>query len=257
MIHQIKSYFKFLIHSTNKHGVHSPFVYSLITLCFNDKKYYPEYTLFKKHRHTLLTNEEEISIRDFGAGSRVFKGSKRKVSQIARVAGLIRKRQRLLFRVAKYLKVKNALELGTSLGLGTIALASSSEKIEVTTVEGCPKTLNIAEKTFAKYEVKNIKAINKTFEEFFNEVGKQNFDLIYIDGDHSGKSTINYFENVLEFVHNDSVLIFDDIYWSPEMTKAWKEIINRPEVTVSIDTFQWGFVFFRKEQHKEHFVIRI
>ncbi|MDA9584813.1 class I SAM-dependent methyltransferase, partial [Flavobacteriaceae bacterium] len=28
-------------------------------------------------------------------------------------------------------------------------------------------------------------------------------------------------------------------------------------VTVTIDTFLWGFVFFRKEQEKEHFIIRI
>jgi hypothetical protein len=41
------------------------------------------------------------------------------------------------------------------------------------------------------------------------------------------------------------------------MTEAWDEIKNHPAVTVSIDTFYWGIVFFRKEQVKEHFVIRV
>jgi hypothetical protein len=41
------------------------------------------------------------------------------------------------------------------------------------------------------------------------------------------------------------------------MEKAWEEIKNHPKVTVTIDTFQWGIVFFRYEQLKEHFVIRI
>jgi hypothetical protein len=41
------------------------------------------------------------------------------------------------------------------------------------------------------------------------------------------------------------------------MEDAWKFIQNHPKVTVAIDTFQWGFVFFRTEQKKEHFTIRV
>jgi hypothetical protein len=62
---------------------------------------------------------------------------------------------------------------------------------------------------------------------------------------------------LLPKAHNNTVFIFDDIHWSPEMTEAWKTIIKHPKVTVSIDTFFWGIVFFRKEQAKEHFVIRV
>ncbi len=54
-----------------------------------------------------------------------------------------------------------------------------------------------------------------------------------------------------------SVFIFDDIYWSKPMSEAWAIIINHPKVTVSIDTFYWGIVFFRKEQVKEHFTVRV
>jgi len=41
------------------------------------------------------------------------------------------------------------------------------------------------------------------------------------------------------------------------MTEAWEIIKKNPKVTVTIDTFQWGMVFFRREQEKEHFVIRV
>jgi len=61
----------------------------------------------------------------------------------------------------------------------------------------------------------------------------------------------------LPLTHNNSIFIFDDIYWSQEMQKAWKEIQQHPEVRVTIDTFYWGLVFFRKEQAKEHFKIRV
>jgi hypothetical protein len=53
------------------------------------------------------------------------------------------------------------------------------------------------------------------------------------------------------------VWIFDDIHWNTEMEQAWESIKNHPKVTATIDTFQWGIVFFRAEQAKENFVIRI
>ena len=41
------------------------------------------------------------------------------------------------------------------------------------------------------------------------------------------------------------------------MIEAWEEIKAHPKVSVTIDTYQWGIVFFRTEQEKEHFTIRV
>ena len=68
---------------------------------------------------------------------------------------------------------------------------------------------------------------------------------------------MHYFEALLPKATNDTVFIFDDIYWSKGMTEAWETIKQHPKVTVTVDTFFWGFVFFRKEQAKEHFTIRL
>jgi hypothetical protein len=51
-------------------------------------------------------------------------------------------------------------------------------------------------------------------------------------------------------------MIFDDIYWNKDMEKAWQEIKNNQKVTVSIDLFYFGLIFFRKEQEKQHFILR-
>ena len=54
-----------------------------------------------------------------------------------------------------------------------------------------------------------------------------------------------------------TVLIFDDIHWSAEMERAWEFIKNADSVTLTIDLFFIGLVFFRKAQkEKEHFIIR-
>lgn len=260
MIHQSKSYIKFIRLSKNRHGVHSPFVYDLVSKCFNDKRKYSEYQILKKYRQALKRDTSTIEMKDFGQGSRVFKGNARKVSAVVKNAGMKKKRQKLLFRLASYFKSENILELGTSLGLGTVALSISNEFAAINTVEGCPNTLGKAQEYFEKFNLHNIEIHQKLFSDFLSEsrnVESDKYDLIFIDGDHNGERTLGYFNSLLKNVHNDSIIIFDDIYWSKDMTVAWQKIIANEKVTVSIDTFQWGLVFFRKEQPKQHFVIRL
>jgi len=257
MIHQAKSLIKFLRLSKNKHGVHSPFVYGLVTKCFNDKTKYANYQVLKTHRKALKKDNSVIEMKDFGQGSRIFKKPVRKVSAVLKNAGMKKDRQKLLFRIAAYLKCENMLELGTSLGLGTTALSLSNQFAYVHTVEACSNTAKVAQEYFKQFNLKNIKLHNETFNDFILKNSSETFDLIFIDGDHNGERTLNYFNSLLNNVHNGSIIIFDDIYWSKDMTKAWENIIANEQVTVSIDTFQWGIVFFRKEQAKEHFIIRV
>jgi predicted O-methyltransferase YrrM len=259
MLQQIKSYLKFLKNSTNQHGVHSPFVYDLVTKCFYDKTNYPEYKILKEYRNSLLQNKEHIEVADFGAGSRVFKSNTRKISAIAKNAGISKKRAKLLFRIVRYFQPKTILEIGTSLGLATSALALGNSKAKITTLEGCPNTISIAKNQFQLQNLNNIEFINTEFTPFLKNIHLPSsiFHLIYFDGNHSKKATLEYFELLLPTATNDSVWIFDDIHWSQEMEDAWEAIKNHPKVKVTIDTFQWGLVFFRKEQEKEHFTIRI
>lgn len=253
----VKGYFKFLKKSTNQHGVHSPFVFDLVTKCFYDKSAKPEYDTLKKYRNRLLANKNTISVTDFGAGSRVFKSNERQVSKIAKTAGITVNRAELLTRVVSYFKPQNVLEIGTSLGLGTSALALGNLKGKVISLEGCPQTAATASENLKHFDLNNVQVKVGEFTQSFTEVQNQKFDLIYFDGNHQKQATLDYFEALLPTIHNDAVWIFDDIHWSEPMNEAWEIIKNKPEVRVTIDTFQWGFVFFRAEQQKEHFTIRV
>lgn len=258
-MYQIITYIKFLFSATNQHGVHSPFVFDLVTNCFYDKNQHPFYKKLKQYRKFLYKDNSIISVTDFGAGSRVFKHHKRKVNKIARMAGLTPKRAKLLARINLYFKPKKVLELGTSLGLGTSAMSFGYPKSEITTLEGCPNTLNKAKSLFNTFKINNTTTVNTEFSNYLNNLeNNQIFDLIYIDGNHQKKPTLEYFKLLINHVHDNSIMIFDDINWSKEMTEAWEEIKNHPKVSISIDTFFWGFVFFRKEnKHQEHFSIRL
>ena len=258
MFFQIKAYLKFLWHSKNEHAVHSPFVFNLITKCFYDKKVKKEYTILEKYRNALLKNKNTIEVTDFGAGSKVFKSNTRIVAQIAKTAGISKKRAELLYRIVHYFQPENVLELGTSLGLATSALALGNKNAKIITLEGCPNTANQCQLQLQKFNINNVTSVVTEFSTYFSTSNFPllSFHFIYFDGNHSKKATLEYFELLLSTVSNDSVWIFDDIHWSAEMEEAWEIIKKHPKVSVTIDTFQWGLVFFRKEQPKEHFIIR-
>ncbi|WP_306352957.1 hypothetical protein [Flavobacterium sp. '19STA2R22 D10 B1'] len=56
MLFQIKSYLQFLWHSSNQHGIHSPFVYTLVTRCFYDQTIKPKYSDLKASNSMVLKN---------------------------------------------------------------------------------------------------------------------------------------------------------------------------------------------------------
>ena len=258
MYFEIKSYLNFLLKSQNQHGLHSPFVYDLVTKCFYDKKFYPEYKVIQEYRNDLLQDRNLIEVNDFGAGSKVFKSNKRPVFAIAKNSGITLHRAKILFRLVKYLECKNVLELGTSLGIATSAMALN-KKADIISIEGCKETAKIAREKFNKFQLNNIELKIENFEDSLNELLNDDtkFDLIFFDGNHQKEPTLYYFEKLLPHAHNDSVFIFDDIYWSKKMKEAWIQIKKHPSVQISIDTYSWGMIFFRKQQAKQHFKIRM
>jgi predicted O-methyltransferase YrrM len=160
-----------------------------------------------------------------------------------------------------YFQPNSILEIGTSLGLATAALHAGNPSAKLITLEGCPETQTIAKTSLQTQfaTASSIEFVTTEFGDYFNTLEENtSFDLIYFDGNHSMQATLDYFEQLLPTANNNSVWIFDDIHWSTEMQEAWKIIKNHPLVTVTIDTYQWGIVFFRSEQSlaKEHFVIR-
>lgn len=258
MFFKLKSYLLFLIKSINQNRVITQFVLNLLTKCFYKKTDLYKSTKFIHYKKELLKNKSTIRVTDFGAGSTIFSSQQRQISKIAQIAGITNKRANLLIRFIEYTKPKNILEIGTSLGLATSAMAISSSNSNITTLEGCPETAKIAQQQFKKFKLENINLIVGDFSETLPKILKENnFDFIYFDGNHQKKATLTYFNYCQASANENSIFIFDDIYWSKEMHEAWSKIKKHPKVTITINTFQWGIVFFKKQQNKEHFTIRI
>jgi len=255
---KIKNSLKYYLFSRHKrgHAIHSPFVFNLIMDVFRDKKFYSEYRTIENHIKNLRQNNQTIQFQSFGAKSRIVK---KKISEIAKSSSINKKYGRLLFRLTRYFKSKNILELGTYMGAGSLYLAHANKNAKITTIEASETLAGIAQKSFDEAQVNNISLLNKTFEEALPEILKSNppFDLIFFDGNHTYEATLNYFHQCMEYKNEHSIFIFDDIYWSQEMYKAWTEILQHPEVRLSIDLHRTGLIFFKKDfLAKQHFTIR-
>lgn len=252
-------YIRYYISASNGkgHGIHSPFVFDLVTKVLNDKARYLDYKKIERQRSLLLANETVIEVEDYGAGSVKGLKKKRVVQQIAASSLKPQKYAQLLYRLVNYFQSKEVLEMGTSLGITTSYLASAQTSAHITTLEGSLAVASFAKETFAKLDLKNIELIGGNFDDTLTNIANKKFDFIFIDGNHRKEPTLRYFEQLLTCVHNDSVIVFDDIHWSSEMEQAWDAIKQHPSVTLSLDLFFIGIVFFRKEQkEEEHFVIR-
>jgi len=202
MFYRQRKYFQFLLKSSNQHGVHSPFIYQLVTKCLYKKIDKNSWKTFQKSNNELLKNKK-------------IKNSHKKA--------------KILLKLIHYFKPKNNLEITSSLDLAVIKHAINSSNTCVTTIANTPT--EISEVTL-----------------------NRKFDCIYF---HKNQITLKTFNTCLKTINNNSFFIFNDIYGSSETIKNWSSIKNHPKVKVSLDLFYFGVIFFKKEQAKEHFKIRV
>ena len=241
------------------HGMHSPFVYRLIREVLNNRKRFPEYDRVEALRKKLIKDSTLLPVADFGAGSVSGATTERTVSSIVTNAAKPAKYSQLLFRLARYCGSRQVLEIGTSLGISTAYLALAQPDATVTTIEGAPAIAAAAAQNFADLHISNIRQEVGNFDTCIPALLRDatSFDLVFVDGNHREEPTVRYFNWLLPYLHNDSILIFDDIHWSAEMENAWNTVRAHPAARCTIDLFFIGLVFFRREFHEpQHFSVR-
>ncbi|WP_461077831.1 O-methyltransferase [Spirosoma flavus] len=257
----VLAYFRYLSRARDEHSLHSPFLFSLYTQIIRAKQApQPFFASIQRLRKTLRSSRQSITITDLGAGSRVNMSRQRTIGDIARHSQKPARFGRLLFRLIQRFEAKTILDLGTSFGLTTAYLAEATKSFggQVTTFEGCPEIASIAQQNFEHLGMQNVNVIIGNLDETLARhiAATQPVDFVFFDANHRYEPTVRYFETCLTKIHNDTVFVFDDIHWSAEMEQAWTYIKAHPSVSVTIDLFWVGLVFFRREQPRQDFVLR-
>lgn len=237
------------------HGVHSPFVYELATKVLTDNRDHEAYSVAENYIQAIKKDSQIIEHRELGAGDT--KKKKFQVKQIAQKSAVPKKWGRLLHRLIKYSHPQLSVELGTSLGVGSLYMASAfDEGARLYTFEGSTKIAQYAEQQFERLGVSDAihifqGNIDDTYPPANSLIDK--IDFAYIDANHKFTPTLKYFSWILEKSHPETLIVLDDIHWSHDMERAWKEIQKFPEVTLTVDLYRFGLVFLRQGQAKEHF----
>ena len=257
----VSKYLKYYLSAKNGkgHGIHSPFVFDFVIHVLNDHRKYDCYEKIEILRKELRHDNKIINIEDFGAGSAMISKKEKKIKSIAKTSLKNKKFAKLLFRIVNYYKPGAIIELGTSFGISTCYLASGNKNAVVYTFEGSSEIANIAKANFETAGINNIQLIEGDFAGTFSKKLStiNQVDLAFVDGNHRKQPTLHYFFDLKEKILPGSVIIFDDIHWSAEMEEAWKQIQEDDSVTLSIDLFFVGMVFFNPAfKVKQHFIIR-
>lgn len=259
-LHNIYSYLRWQFQARDRqgHSVHSPFLYSLITNHLYQPLKADWVTDVERYRNQLLADKRAISVTDFGSGSQFDTGGNRRICDITRHSSTSVRDGKLLANLASAMQCRNILELGTNLGLGTLYLAHSEHCQKLVTIEGCPTLSLMASKAFNMLNINNITIVNDSFESALPKVlaDMPSLDFVFIDGNHQSRPTLDYFAQCLPLVTNDSVIVIDDIHKNADMELAWSQIVANERVTLTLDFYTMGVVFFRSQLSQQTICLR-
>ena len=207
----VKSYIKHFFLAKNEHSLHSPFMFEFYNECIKKKIPKEQFILIENLRKQLLKNTSEITITDFGAGSKIYKSNRRRISDIAKTSLSPKNQGELLYKIVSFLKPKTIIELGTSLGITTSYLASGYKEANVFTLEGCPSIANEAQSVFNTLHFQKntiiIGNIDDTFPKLIDNL--ESVDFVFFDGNHTEKATLHYFETALKKINDKLIFSLD------------------------------------------------
>lgn len=250
-----RNYFQYLLKSKGRHGTHSAFVFDFVDKCLTtkvDKNFILER---KKWIKNGLQKREKFEITDLGAGSKSLK-KQRSIAELIRTSSTRGVYGDVLWRIVHHYRPKQILELGTSVGTGTITMKNASPDSFVTTVEGCDETLRRAYLQFDYWKLEGVFPVCSDFNDFLSQPNTTKYDLVFLDGNHQSTATLEYLEKLMELSNDDTCFILDDIRWNDDMWNLWNTLVDDDRFHLSIDLGRMGLLWRRQHQAKEHFVLR-
>lgn len=190
-----------------------------------------------KYFTSCLNDQTQIELDGLGASSKMSSSRILKVAELAKSASSNLVKCSYIVRLAEWSGSKTILELGTNLGIATMAFAENG--LDVTTVEGSQGIYEYSIKGLNRWS--NVQTIRSTFEGFLDENSKK-FDMVFIDGDHTYESTMNLTESAKNILNEGGIIVLDDIRWSSGMKKAWSDILRDPAFNICIDLCMIGVI---------------
>ncbi len=235
-------------------GVHSPFVFDLITKVIEEKYAYYCFQDLELLRKKLSFNTGEITYTD-----RKEKGGRktRSVGEIVRRESIRPKQGALLFRLTNYFKPRNILQIGTTTGLSTLYLTSYATGLRCVALENIPEFAPIARQAFAKGGRNPIDLRVGNYMDLLPKALKEmtSLDFVFFNAPYERQDNLRLFNACMKYARNDTVFVLAGIKANREMRDLWEEIQACPEVTVTLDLYSLGIVLLNRKLHKRDYIV--
>ncbi len=215
------------------HGVHSPFVFDLITNVIEEKRPYYCYAQLSVGRLRLLRDNHKITF-----GNRPLT-----IRKILDSNCFTEQEHRFLFRLANRFQPEIIYVAGSDFGLTPLYLTAYSRKSCCIVFEPELSVANIARELIKKSALASIDIYNK-----MPDISDK-IDLIVWGN--AKTFSMQTFERFLGNVNDESVMVFSGIKASPENRKTWDAICKHSKVTVTLDLYRFGIVFFNPKLHRK------
>jgi predicted O-methyltransferase YrrM len=247
---------KYHLHAKKRQGIHSPFVYALVDEGLRKPISYQYKKILASFDQKQLKDRRKLSINDLGSGSK-YLSNVRMIRDIHRISSSGKRYGEFLYKLCAHYQPERILELGTSLGRGTLAMHLGNPDARIVSIEGDASIAEVAQENIHEFsfDSNQIQLIISSFISFLEHNQHQTFDLVYIDGHHDGEALLQYMELISKVTHNNTLFVIDDIRWSSSMLKAWNQLQRQTRFHLSIDFFRMGLLSERPTQAKEHFVL--
>jgi len=232
------------------HGVHSPFVYRLITKVIEERSPYYRFDDIESLRKRLLQRNDLIALPRKGTTSEY------PISVIAAREAIRSKQGKLLFRLANYFQPQSILQAGPTMGLSTLYLTSYRPDVKCVSLESIPAYASISQWVYEQAARTSIDVRVGEYAETLPPVLKdmQTIDLAYFNI-RSALSAARLFAACLTHIQPGSVFIFKGIKANKAMGRFWKAVCAHPQVTVTLDLHSVGIVLFNRKWHKRDYTV--
>lgn len=243
MNHYLKrriSYFLKARHSKG-HGIHSPFLFRLITQVIENKGCYSAYPLLKSAGENM---KNMLDILDFES----FRQQKCSEHDLRKFHSLSPKYDRLLFRLVNDFTPASVAFFGSTFGVTLLALALADKRKTVVAQMNNNHFRSFCRRLIDVYEVGNIE---------ITETGiASTADFVVIQNPLDPENCDQIISSVLERRGFQGTVVVCGIHYSSKMEAVWTSQKSKRAVRVTLDLFEIGIFICREGLQKEEFVLR-
>ncbi|MBK7912129.1 MAG: class I SAM-dependent methyltransferase [Saprospiraceae bacterium] len=248
LIQRLFLYSRYYLSAKSIYQMHAPYLFELLQFVYDPDRNYYDFIKIHEASKSLESNYNLIAENDF---SKTHQQAGLSIGAMYKKSGHTLTAYECLYRLVTFIKPKNSLELGASVGMSGLSMALANKYGIHTSVEGNSSLAESTNRLFQNYELNSARCLHSRFDEFLSNNPRSNlFDFVFIDGDHRYQATLDNFNKLLDMLTEDAVLLIDDIHWSAEMHKAWIELSRHPSIHCSLEMMRWGLLFKSKKLTK-------